>query len=381
MKLWAALYKEMVALTRDIHALAALFVMPVVFILIMSLALQDTLSPESARKFTYVFDKQDNGELARTFIDRFAKDSRFTRATDESDPLAALRERRINFVVAVGPELEKRLTRSTDESPAAIRITAERGLSASMLALAEAQANVALMRLNENPEATKSETKLVTTSYVAADAGTAQPTAVQQSVPAWLVFGMFFIVIPLSTIFITERDQGTLRRLQAMGVSPPLFFAGKIVPFFLINQIQAVAMLLVGIYVVPLFGGEALTLNGSPIALMLLLGATSLAAVGYALVVAVSAGTIAQATIIGGVGNILLGAIGGIMAPKFLMPITMQRIADASPMSWALDGMLEVLLHGSGAQAVAWRAGALVTFAAACLLIAGFIFYRRNWRP
>jgi len=34
------------------------------------------------------------------------------------------------------------------------------------------------------------------------------PSAVQQSVPAWLVFSMFFIVIPISNTFIAEADTG-----------------------------------------------------------------------------------------------------------------------------------------------------------------------------
>jgi ABC-2 type transport system permease protein len=160
-----------------------------------------------------------------------------------------------------------------------------------------------------------------------------------------------------------------------------LFFAGKIVPFFLINQLQAVTMLLVGVYLVPLLGGQALALDGSPAALALLLAATSLAAIGYAILVAVFASSVAQASIIGGVGIILLGSIGGVMAPKFLMPEAMQKLADISPMAWALDGMLDVLLRGAGPAAVAPRAAALGAFAAACLLVAAIVFLRRSWRP
>jgi ABC-2 type transport system permease protein len=44
------------------------------------------------------------------------------------------------------------------------------------------------------------------------------PSSVQQNVPAWLIFAMFFVVIPVSSIFIIERQQGTLQRLRAMGL-------------------------------------------------------------------------------------------------------------------------------------------------------------------
>jgi ABC-2 type transport system permease protein len=383
MKLWAALTKETLALTRDLHALAALFIMPVVFILIMSLALQDTLSAQSAHKFSYLVDDQDRGALARTLQERFAATSGFTRSTEALAPSAALREHRVNFVLVIEPRLERGLSERARKP--LVRIVAEPALAASVLALAQTQtelilAQLAIERLGRGigVNLAGATDRRVAVAYFESAGVSRPPTAVQQSVPAWLVFAMFFIVIPLSTIFIAERDHGTLRRLRSMGASPGVFFAGKIVPFFLMNQVQAVAMLSVGAYLVPLFGSEALALNGSPAALALVFAATSLAAIGYAILVAVSAGSVAQATIIGGVGNILFGAIGGVMAPKFLMPQSMQRLAEASPMGWALEGMLDVLLRGAGVGAVAGRAAALCAFAAVCLAIAVVVFrYKR----
>ena len=55
---------------------------------------------------------------------------------------------------------------------------------------------------------------------------------------------MFFVVIPISSIFIIERQQGTLQRLRAMGVPFRLILAGKLLPFFVVNQVQAVMMVL-----------------------------------------------------------------------------------------------------------------------------------------
>lgn len=385
MKLWAALTKETLALTRDLHALVALFVMPVVFILIMSLALQDTLSPQSAAKFSYLIDDQDRSAASKSFQQRFEKASGFTRTSTTLAPAAALRSQRANFVLAIAPGFERSFSAPSSAKKSYVRVTAEPALPPSVMALAQTQAQLILaqMTLERMGRALNMTTKnpddvRVAAVYLESTGVARAPTAVQQSVPAWLVFAMFFIVIPLSTIFIAERDQGTLRRLRAMNVSPMLFFTGKIVPFFFMNQVQAVAMLMVGVYLVPRFGSEPLVLNGSLAALALVFAATSLAAIGYAMLVAVSAGSVAQATIIGGVGNILFGAVGGVMAPKFLMPPSMQRLADASPMGWALDGMLDVLLRGAGVGAVVNHAAALVGFAAACLGAAAIVFrYKR----
>ncbi|MBK8889977.1 MAG: ABC transporter permease [Dechloromonas sp.] len=117
----------------------------------------------------------------------------------------------------------------------------------------------------------------------------------------------------------SSASKGTLQRLRAMGLPFRLILAGKLLPFFVVNQIQAVMMVLVGIFLVPLFGSEALEM---PASLPLLVNwwavsaAVSLAAVAWALLIASIAQTSEQATIVGGVGNVLMGAIGGIMVPQ-----------------------------------------------------------------
>ena len=201
----------------------------------------------------------------------------------------------------------------------------------------------------------------------------------QQNVPAWLIFAMFFVVIPVSSIFIIERQQGTLQRLRAMGVPFRLILAGKLLPFFVLNQIQAVGMVLVGMFVVPLFGGEALEM---PASLPLLFNwwavaaAVSLAAVAWALLIASLAKTSEQATILGGVGNVLMGAIGGIMVPKFVMPAVMQKLAALSPMAWGLEGFHSVMLrHGSFADILPSLLQ-LLTFAAISLTLAIWLNHR-----
>src|SRR5699024_10791009 len=87
-----------------------------------------------------------------------------------------------------------------------------------------------------------------------------KPSSVQQSVPAWLLFAMFFIAIPLSTTWLSERHQGTYTRLRSIGLSAPMLLCGKLVPYMALNLAQVVVMLAVGVYLVPLCGGQALAL-------------------------------------------------------------------------------------------------------------------------
>ena len=159
------------------------------------------------------------------------------------------------------------------------------------------------------------------------------------------MFGAFFVVVPLSNTFISERQQGTLRRLRSTNLGSLTLLMGKLVPYFAINQLQVLLMLLAGCYLVPLLGGQALQINGSLLLLALMAAAVSVCALGLALLIAVSSSTTEQATLLGGTGNIILAALGGIMIPKFVMPAAMQSIAQWSPMSWGLEGFLDVLLR------------------------------------
>jgi ABC-2 type transport system permease protein len=200
--------------------------------------------------------------------------------------------------------------------------------------------------------------------------GSEAPTAVQQNVPAWLVFGAFFVVIPLSNTLIRERQQGTLKRLRTMPVGQSTLLLAKLAPYFIVNAVQVMLMLAAGVWLVPLLGGEALQLHGSMAALALVSAALSIAALGYALLISSVTRTTEQATLLGGAGNLILAAVGGIMVPKFVMPEAMQQITNVSPMAWGLQGFLDVLLRGGGTLDVLPEVAALTALGVVALAVA-----------
>jgi ABC-2 type transport system permease protein len=134
------------------------------------------------------------------------------------------------------------------------------------------------------------------------------------------------------------------------------------VPYLFINAVQVVIMIAIGVYVVPLCGGTALTLGESLGGLVLIAAAVSFCAISMALFIASAARTTEQATTIGGVLNIIFGALGGLMIPKFVMPGFMQDIADISPMSWGLEGFLDIFLRNGGISDVLSKCLALFVF-------------------
>ncbi len=203
-------------------------------------------------------------------------------------------------------------------------------------------------------------------------------TAVQQSVPAWLVFGMFFVVIPVAGVLIQERNNGTLVRLATFGVSPGAVLGGKLLAYMLLNWVQLALMLLVGRWLVPLLGGDALYLGVTVGWFALMVAATSTAAVGLALAIAACTRSFDHAAALGGGLNVILGAIAGVMVPRVLMPPALQTVSEWSPMGWALDGLQAVFLGDPDPVFIMSRAGLLVAFGAACLVAARLVLRKQD---
>lgn len=157
--------------------------------------------------------------------------------------------------------------------------------------------------------------------------------------------------------------------MATFGVSPSAILGGKLVAFMALNWVQLLLMLLVGRWLVPALGWDALYLDLAAGWFALMVFATSASAVGMALLIAATTRSFDHAAALGGGANVVLAALAGIMVPRPLMPAAMQTVSEWSPMGWALDGMQAVFLGAPDAALVAPKALLLLTFAAACLLL------------
>ena len=372
-------------MTRDIHGLLVLFAMPAAFILIMSMALRDTFKLNVAEKVRWQFWDEDRSEASSALLKHLPAPEGKVILHERGDLDRELASGHIQVGVEVGKGYAKALV-DGDNHHAFVTIWTEPGTPSALIGAfrAEVARALALERMAalvnataESPEGNLSVKKLSDETLFVLKfrrdrAGLGELTSVQQSVPAWLVFAMFFVVIPLSTIFIAEKQQGTLARLRSLRVNTATLLAGKVVPFYFVNLIQTGLMLLVGRYVVPRLGGDALQLDVDWLALWAVASAVSLAAIGFALAVAAIAKTTEQATTVGGVANILFGALGGVMVPKLVMPAAMQSATMLSPMAWGLTGFLDVFVRGAHLGGLLTPVGLLLAFAALCLAVAGW---------
>ena len=421
-KLIAAIAKEMRVILRDREALLILFVMPVAFVLIMSLALQDAFSERAGIRFPLLIVDHDNGVVGERLIEHFGGDSAFSVTGQRANPGAAalpsvmhvqeeLRAGRYKFAIIVpagasrdaGRHLDQQLGLAPASKPPAarvdIRLLADpivrrdhrglvssglnrvlQGIESGMLLARYAQVAQRLRAVGGapgNPAKTLNTFTAITDDADEANSRSVPvPTSVQQNAPAWTLLAMFFLVIPLSVTLIKERQQGSLMRLQSMAVPPWVLLAGKTLPYFLINQIQVLLILLVGIYLLPRLGGDALQIGSAPGAIVLLSMAASLAAIGYGLLVATFARTPEQATTFGATSVLIFAALGGVMVPKLVMPAVLQQISNVSPLSWGLEGFLDIFVRAGGVREILPELLQLTGFAAACMAIAILRFGR-----
>ena len=408
-KFIALVKKEFLVLLKDWHGLMVLFLMPAAFILIMSLAMADAFGDHSSVAINYTILNQSDEKLPTNLLDSLQDipgfhavalaETQHLKDQQLDAVMAGIKDGHYQMAVVIPADFRQRLLKTTLDDPATLAPGVDLLLAptvkpyirqlftAALRAILTRQKIAWLMNSNPDPNAppTISTSTLdqysqlnIGARYVYSDtqSGTQLPNAVQQNVPAWLVFAMFFVVIPLSTVFLIERQQGTLMRLRMMNLNPLLLLLGKLVPYYVVNQIQMLVMIMIGMTLVPLLGGQQLNMAHSTIGLLIISSACSLAAIGFALLVATVVKTTIQATTIGGMVNIIFGALGGIMVPKFIMPDTMQSMTNFSPMSWGLEGFLDVFLRQSSWQAVLPESLYLSLFGTLCLAVAAYRFHK-----
>ena len=191
------------------------------------------------------------------------------------------------------------------------------------------------------------------------------PGMTQFNVPAYAVFAIFFIVIPISSCLLRERNEGTLVRLLTMQVRADEMIAGKLLTYFGISLLQFFVMLAAGLWLLPILGTEAFVLSANAISLIALTLATSLAAVGYALALASTATSTEQSAMIGSTSVVLFAALGGVMVPVFFMPPLMQQVSGFTPINWAVTAYQDLFTRHATFADIAGRLLYLIAFGCA----------------
>lgn len=176
--------------------------------------------------------------------------------------------------------------------------------------------------------------------------------SVQHNVPAWTLFGMFFIVITLAGSMIKEREDGSYLRIRTMPGSYITVMAGKIISYLVVCLIQCILMLLVGIFLLPALGLPQLVIGSNILTIAFVAVSCGLAATGFGVLVGTIFNTQQQSSTFGSVTVVILAALGGIWVPVYVMPEAVRVLAGFSPLYWGLNAFQNTFLNNAGIAAV-----------------------------
>lgn len=374
----------MLLLSRDWGGLIVLFVMPLILVITVTL-IQDSSFKAISTRIEIAFVDNDKGEISQTIKDNLSASETFVLVPvqeQEIEKLVFTGEYQMGIVIPqnLSTDLHNKVNLNVEKAISTFGLgdnsdTPETTFSAKEIKLYFDPATHLSFKTGirnaidkivtqiENQSIYKAfqeqlsgddentffaqESLIVFDEILPNTVNEQKPNSVQHNVPAWTLFAMFFIVVPLSINMVKEKNQGTYVRLLTSPVSYLIFLGGKIFTYLIICLLQFVVMLLIGRFIFPYFGLVALELSNLWL-LNIVAFFSGLAAVGFGVLLGTFAKTQEQSAPFGAVSVIILAALGGVWVPVFAMPEIMQWFAKISPMNWGLDAFYDVLLRQSG---------------------------------
>jgi len=336
-----SLKKEALIILSDVHSIGVLLILPVAFMFIMTFAMSGQSQNAIGKINIKVISAENN--LYVDAYQAYLKQQGFKITTD--DKMADLS-------INLPDDFDKKIL--TGLSAKSISLTLEASISPSMQPMVIQLVHVGLSKLRlhaymldigdldeqaplaEQIKAIESSTN-VEQYFVINQAEQSLTSPTLYSVPSWIIFGIYFIVLPVSITVINEQQNGTLIRLKTFPISTSHYFFTKVSAFCLLSSVQFMILTLIGIFAVPLITSQpSITVYHWPLymlsALIIVISANALAFIIAALV-----NSYEQAIVLGGGINILLAAISGFMVPMNIMPEIMTTIASWSPLYWSAE--------------------------------------------
>jgi ABC-2 type transport system permease protein len=170
-----------------------------------------------------------------------------------------------------------------------------------------------------------------------------------------------WVIIPLlgiSGLFAYERQQGTLRRILTTPTTKAIYLLGTITGQVLMALIQMTLLVLFGIIVMKLEWGR------DPLALFIIMTAAALAAGAIGTAMGTFIKSEGQAGGLSIMAGMVMALMGGCWYPLELFPSAVQTIVKILPTTWAMQGMLDLVLRGGRLIDILPEAGVLLGFAA-----------------
>jgi ABC-2 type transport system permease protein len=173
-----------------------------------------------------------------------------------------------------------------------------------------------------------------------------------------LITWVFIPLIGISAMFAFERQNGTLRRLLITPTPRSTYLLGTIFGQVATALVQMSLLIAFGVFVMKLNWGS------QPLALAVMMVAAALAAAALGTAFGTFVKTEGQANGLSVVTGMVTALLGGCWYPLEMFPRSIQSIVQILPTTWAMRGLLDIVLRGQGLAAILPVAGVLVGFAA-----------------
>ena len=173
-----------------------------------------------------------------------------------------------------------------------------------------------------------------------------------------LITWVFIPLFGISALFAYEREQGTLRRILTTPTSKATFLLGTISGQVVMALIQMSLLILFGMFALDLNWGR------EPLALFVLLTSAALAAGAIGTTMGTFIKTESQASGLSIMMGMVMSLLGGCWYPLELFPALVQNIVKILPTTWAMQGLLDLILRNGGLMQILPEAGVLLGFAA-----------------
>jgi len=194
--------------------------------------------------------------------------------------------------------------------------------------------------------------------------------ALIQSFAGTAVMMLLFSVTAIGSSLLSEREDGTLKRLMYSPVSPIHIMFGKVLFALVISVIQLSVM------IVFTWAALGMDLGYNLFYLMMVVVATAFACSGFGIFIAAISTSRKQSEGMATIVILLMSAIGGSMIPLFFMPAFMQKIAVISLNYWAIQGFFDVLGREVSFLQVITKVGVLIGIGSIMMAISASLFKR-----
>ncbi len=193
----------------------------------------------------------------------------------------------------------------------------------------------------------------------------AAPDLSQSAVPGFTVLFVFLAAQTTARSIYEEKKIGSFRRLVAAPLSKVELLIGKILPNFITGLVQMVVIFAFGSLGMRLLGLTPLPIEKDPLGTILIAVVLALCSCAFGIAIAAIARTENQ---ISGLSTLLLwgmGLLGGSMVPLFILKSFLGPIPMIVPHYWANRAFDDLLIRGLGVGNIALDLGVLLGF---CLL-------------